>query len=398
MTLPFATPDLPGVAGTLKQTPADFRVRELPLYPTSGEGEFLYLTVEKTGVSAEQLLQHLARSLDVPRGDIGVAGLKDRWAVTEQTVSVPAKCETNLPRLPTDSIRLLAVARHRNKLRTGHLAGNAFEILLRTDSPDALPNAEAIAARLRHTGFPNYYGDQRFGHDQETLALGFDLLSGAKTPRDIHPARRRFLLRLALSAAQSELFNRVLAHRIRGETWQTVLPGDVMQVVASGGLFVAEDISSEQARLDAGETAITGPMFGPKMRAPLGGVAALEQAVAMAALTSLVTGFGESGHPAERLSTNSPSGWFAPFVKVAPGTRRALMVHVPDLTLRPVEGGLLFQFSLPAGCYATTLLREFQKPDETDQPPAPASGAEASEDADLSVEGSVFEADSDPVD
>jgi tRNA pseudouridine13 synthase len=384
MSLPFATPDLPGLSGTLKQTPADFRVREVPLYPTSGEGEFLYLTLEKTGISAEQLVQHLARSLDVPRGDIGVAGLKDRWAVTEQTVSVPAKCEPNLPRLPTDSIRLLAVARHRNKLRTGHLAGNAFEILLRTDSPDALSRAEAIAHRLRRTGFPNYYGDQRFGHDQETLTLGFDLLTGVKTPRDIHPARRRFLLRLALSAAQSELFNRVLAERIHRETWQTVLAGDVMQVVASGGLFVAEDIPSEQARLEAGETAITGPMFGPKMRAPTGEVAALEQVVALAALSSPNEVIGETGRPIESLATKSPASWFGPFAKLAPGTRRALMVHVPDLTLRPVEGGVLFQFTLPAGCYATTLLREFQKPDESDQHPAPTAGAEGPDDADSS--------------
>jgi tRNA pseudouridine13 synthase len=398
MSLPFATPDLPGLSGTLKQNPSDFRVREVPLYPTSGEGEFLYLTLEKTRVSAEQLVQHLARSLDVPRGDIGVAGLKDRWAVTEQTVSVPAKCEPNLPRLPTDSIRLLAVARHRNKLRTGHLAGNAFEILLRTDSPDALSRAEAIAYRLRRTGFPNYYGDQRFGHDQETLALGFDLLTGVKTPRDIHPARRRFLLRLALSAAQSELFNRVLAERIRGETWRTVLSGDVMQVVASGGLFLAEDVPGEQARLEAGETAITGPMFGPKMRAPTGEVAALEQAVALAALSSADGSSGESGRLDERLATKSPSSWFGPFAKLASGTRRALMVHVPDLTLRPAEGGLLFQFTLPAGCYATTLLREFQKPDESDQQPAQASGAEGLGESNLGAEDVESQEHGDPDD
>lgn len=353
--LPYATADLPGVGGVLKQEPADFRVRELPLYPASGSGEFLYLRIEKTGLSAEQLTQHLARTLHIPRGEIGTAGLKDRHAITEQTISVPASCETLLGAIETTAVRLLAVERHRHKLRTGHLAGNRFEILLRTSEPDAVARAERIADRLSATGVPNYYGDQRFGYDGETLRLGYDLLTGQKTPRDIAPSRRRFLLRLALSAAQADLFNHLLATRVREAIWRQVLSGDVMQVTASGGLFIANDLAREQPRLETGEIVVTGPMFGPKMRKPLGPAAELEQRVARERARAVLDGAAFPGETAQ------PGEWFRPYSKLAPGTRRPLAVAVPDLAVTAHPDGLLVRVTLPPGCYATTLLREFQK-------------------------------------
>lgn len=377
--LPYATTDLPGVGGLLKVEPADFRVRELPLYPTTGEGDFLFLRIEKTGLSAEQLIQHLARALEVPRAEIGAAGLKDRQAITEQTLSVPVRCEPLLARIDTTAVRLLGVERHRHKLRTGHLAGNAFDILLRTQVEDAGLRALRIAESLRETGFPNFYGDQRFGQDQETLRLGFDLLTGQKTPRDIHPARRKFLLRLAISAAQSELFNGLLTARLRGGTWRTVLPGDVMQVVASGGLFVAEDLAREQPRLMGGEIVVTGPMFGPKMRSPEGPAADLEHESALATVSRCVSPLPESW------GSGSPNEWFRPYSKLASGTRRPLSISLIDLILTQTPAGLRFQFTLPPGAYATTVLREFQK----EVPPAEIAdeAALASDDGDGGVEG-----------
>ena len=68
--LPFLTADLPGIGGQIKQEPADFLVEELPLFPASQTGQFLYLWVEKTGLSAEQLTSHLARELKLPHQEI----------------------------------------------------------------------------------------------------------------------------------------------------------------------------------------------------------------------------------------------------------------------------------------------------------------------------------------
>ncbi|HTI52136.1 MAG TPA: tRNA pseudouridine(13) synthase TruD, partial [Planctomycetaceae bacterium] len=209
--LPFLTAALPGIGGELKSRPEDFVVEEIPAYPPSGAGEFLFLWIEKSGLSSEQMVSHLARELHIAHQDIGVAGMKDRQAVTRQMVSIPARCEADLSRFRHDQIRVLESRRHGNKLRTGHLRGNRFSILIRSAHADALTRARAIADRLAVTGIPNYFGDQRFGRDNETLELGFELLRGTKRPGAIPRARRKFLLRLALSAVQSSLFNQALA-------------------------------------------------------------------------------------------------------------------------------------------------------------------------------------------
>ena len=334
--------DLPGIGGVLKNVPEDFEVEEIPAYEPSGSGEHLFLWIEKHDVSAEQLTQHLSRVFGVSPGEIGTAGLKDRRAVTRQYVSVPARFESSIAAVETDAIRVLRSARHANKLRTGHLKGNRFSILVRDVVPDALTRAEAIAERIRALGFPNYFGEQRFGRKGETLALGFDLLRGAMTPRDLRGGNTRFLLRLALSAVQSHLFNEALADRLLDGLVHRVLPGDVMEVVATGGKFVAGDAHGEQLRFDRREVVTTGPMFGPKMKSP-------------------------TGEPAEREARllerhGLHSAAFLRFRKLTSGTRRAYLIRPEELLVNSEPQGLRFRFSLPAGAYATTLLRELQQP------------------------------------
>jgi tRNA pseudouridine13 synthase len=375
----------PPLAGRLKSLPHDFVVEEIPAYLPAGEGHHLFLWLEKVDISAEQLLRHLARTLHIASTDIGLAGLKDRRAVTRQWVSVPAACVDRLPAVETDQIHVLEIHRHSHKLRTGHLRGNRFRILLRDAacrdlSPDpvhstaptsapawfgspggpeqhpppdpvgatarggaacsaALRQAQALAAVICQRGFPNYFGEQRFGREGDTLQWGWDLLTQAKSPRDIPYSRRKFLLKLALSAVQAELFNRALAERLGDGLVDTVLAGDVMAVVASGGQFLAEDPAVEQPRCDRYETVITGPLFGPKMRQPR----------------------GEPGEREQRLLTHvglSPAA-FAAFGHLLAGTRRAYLVRPPELLVSAVPEGLRFEFTLPPGVYATTLLREF---------------------------------------
>lgn len=342
--LPFLTADLPGIGGTIKERPEDFEVEEIPLYELSGEGEHLFLWIEKRGVSAEQLMRHIARTLGISRGDVGMAGMKDRQAVTRQHVSVPARCEARLAVLETDAVRVLQATRHRHKLRTGQLKGNRFTILIRAAADDALATAHRIAERIALHGSPNYFGAQRFGSGGETLETGFELLRGEKDSRDLPASRRRFLLRLSLSAVQSLLFNRTLAERLDGGLLHQVMAGDVMQVVASGGPFVAEDVQAEQQRFDAGETVITGPIFGPKMKCPTGDPACREQRVL----------------DAFQLRPDD----FKRFAKLTPGTRRPYLVRPEGLSIASAPEGLRLGFVLPSGAYATMLLREFRKTDE----------------------------------
>jgi tRNA pseudouridine13 synthase len=357
--LPFLTADRPGLGGRIKVEPEDFVVEEVPLYLPSGVGEHLFLWIEKRDVSGEQLLDHLARTLRVSRGDIGMAGLKDRRAVTRQFVSIPRNAEPRVADVDAPGIRVLRALPHGNKLRTGHLAGNRFEILIRDVVPAALAGLDQLVQRLSERGFPNAYGDQRFGRDGETLALGLALLRGERTERDIPPQRRRFLLRLALSSVQSQLFNDLLAERQRHGTLHGVEAGDVMQVVASGGCFIAADLPTEQARFDQRETMITGPIFGPKMKSASGIPGAREQQVLAAAALTIEH--------------------FRRFPKLLPGARRPLLCWPQGLMATPSPTGVRLEFLLPSGAYATTLLSEIlgaaQNNSEPDVPVETERGA-----------------------
>lgn len=346
--LPYLTADLPGVGGELKQEPGDFEVEEIPAYVPIGSGEHLFLWIEKTGITTEQLTKHLIHTLRVPNRDIGVAALKDRHAVTRQFISVPAKFADRLPEVETDQVRVLSATLHQNKLRTGHLRGNRFSILLRNVQPNAAESAGAIASRLQQLGVPNYFGEQRFGRDGETAELGFALLKGEQVPEDIHPSRRRFLVRLALSAAQSVLFNQLLAARLRAGELHRVILGDVLQVIASGGVFVCEDVEADQRRFENREIVPAGPLFGPKMKMAAADIAEREAQVL------------KDHH----LSPDD----FRRYHELTSGARRPYLIFPTDLEVASEADGLRFRFSLPSGSYATVLLREFQKDAVGDQP------------------------------
>jgi tRNA pseudouridine13 synthase len=338
--LPRIAGDLPGTGGVIKKEPDDFEVEEIPAYEPDGDGEHLYLWIEKRGVPADELVRRVARAARVSPRDVGTAGLKDARAVTRQWVSVPAPAESSLSELDARDLRVLRVARHRNKLRTGHLQGNRFRILVRDVGPDALARAEAIVARLEETGLPNFFGAQRFGRGGETVEIGWTLLRGersaalSRAPR----GRRGFLKRLALSAAQAALFNDFLCRRMADGLLHDVVDGDVMQVAASGGPFIAEELERERARLARREIVVTGPMFGPKMRGPRRAAADRELAVLEA---NCLAAEAFDGHG-----------------KILSGTRRAILIRPVELAVAAVGEGLELRFELPSGSYATRLVAE----------------------------------------
>ena len=341
LILPYLTADLPGIGGKIKVKVDDFQVEEIPAYPLSGEGQHLFLLVEKRDLPHDLLLRRVAQFLQVSPNDIGAAGIKDRRAITRQYLSVPAKAAAAIQNWDHPDFQIVESKLHGNKLRTGHLKGNRFTILVREPAADAAARASQIIDRIRAAGLPNFYGEQRFGNSGQTLQLGIDLLSGRSSPRDIPFAKRKFLLRLALSSVQSELFNRVLAARILNRTFDKALQGDVMEVCESGGKFIVEDPGREQPRVDARETVVTGPMFGIKMKAPADAAAAVEQEI-----------LDQSGL---KLAD------FSQYAQLLSGTRRALMVHPQEINWAETPDGIQFTFSLPPGSYATMLLRELMK-------------------------------------
>lgn len=339
---PCLTVDLQGTGGKIKNEPDDFEVEEIPAYEPSGAGDFLFLWIEKRDMGAEYFERQIAKRLNIPVSEVGTAGLKDRRAVTRQWVSVPGNVESGLEKLEGDGIRVLRVSRHGNKLKSGHLHGNRFRVLIRVAAPiEAFPRAQAIVERIRALGMPNYYGTQRFGRDGETLQMGMALLRGEQP---IKPVRNPFLKKLALSAVQSAVFNHYVASRFRDGLLQTVLAGDVMCKIPFGGMFVAEDVAAEQRRFDAREIVHAGPITGRKTFASQGIALEREQAALerMGLTTSMFNGFG----------------------KLLMGTRRHNLVYPDDLAAACEADGIRLTFRLPAGSYATILLSEIMKSGE----------------------------------
>jgi tRNA pseudouridine13 synthase len=351
--LPLLTPDLPGTGGRIKVEIDDFEVEEIPAYEPAGSGDHLFLWVEKRDLGAEFFLRQVSKRIGVAPKDIGTAGLKDRRAVTRQWVSVPAAVEPRVTDLDGDGIRVLRLSRHTNKLRPGHLRGNRFRILIRDVIPNAAELAAPILDRIRRDGLPNYYGPQRFGRDGETGRLGIALLRGERAG-----GRNPFLRKLALSAAQSLLFNDYLGRRLTDGLLRTVLAGDVMAKWPAGGMFVARDVQAEQTRFDARETVHAGPMFGRKTYAADSIAAAREATVLQ-----------DSG-----LSSQS----FAGFGKLLMGTRRHNLIYV-DVLAATEPAGLRLTFTLPAGSYATILLREVMKRESDGDEPNDSSAVSSLE-------------------
>jgi tRNA pseudouridine13 synthase len=352
--LPLLTADLPGIGGQIKTVPEDFEVEEIPAYEPAGEGPHLFLWIQKRNRSTPDLLRHVARHLGLSVSEIGCAGLKDRHALTRQWLSVPESAEPRLAQLDDADIEVLRVSRHRNKLRTGHLRGNRFRVLVRGVATDCLEKASAIVARLRAFGLPNFFGEQRFGHHGQTALCGMALLQGKPIPdpSDARPTNRPtgrpprttdpLFRRLALSAVQSLAYNDYLAERINDGLYRRVLPGDVMTKWPTGGLFCAEHLSIEQTRLDAHETVTAGPIFGRKTFPARDEAARREQLI--------------------RQRYHLEPANLTRFGKLMAGTRRPNQVYLDDLTMQLEPDGLRLSFSLPAGSYATVLLRELMKP------------------------------------
>jgi tRNA pseudouridine13 synthase len=328
-----------------RSSPEDFIVDEIPAYSPSGKGEHLFVTIRKTGWTTLDAVRRLANALEVdPRG-AGFAGMKDKHAVTAQTLSFPLpiarSAEEAVARTEgVQGIEILGFARHENKLKPGHLIGNRFRITLRGLDAEGLADIRARLEAIKSTGVPNAFGPQRFGRDGENPDRALAFVRGeTRGPRD----RRE--QRLLFSALQSLLFNRLLERREAEGTWCKVLPGDLAKKHDTGGLFLVPAEGPERAdaeeRAIAGGISPTGPMFGAKMRWPEGTPKELERSVLDEFL----------GSP-ERLEGLRHLG---------EGTRRALRMMVSDLTVETLEEtqsghSLAVCFVLPKGGYATTVL------------------------------------------
>ena len=299
-----------GASATLKRLNDDFMVTELPLQRPAGEGEHLWLDVEKNGANTVFVAQQLAEAAGVQEGDVGYAGLKDRYAITRQWFSLylPKGETPDLTLLQHPEFKVLSQSRHVKKLRRGDLQGNRFRILLRDVAGDRKAmeaNLEAVASG----GVPNYFGAQRCGHDGGNVEQGRAMLAREIRVRN---AKKKGIY---LSAVRALVFNEVLALRIQQGHWGKTLPGDVMD---EGGRP-------------------TGPLWGRGRVSTTDQSQALENAVA-ARHARLCEGMEYAGLDQER---------------------RALVALPSGMSWEwPQADCLVLSFDLPAGNYATSVLKE----------------------------------------
>lgn len=325
--------------GVVKTTPEDFIVVEDLGFTPDGEGEHLLLRVRKRGCNTQFVAEHLARFAGIPPRSVSYAGLKDRHAVTEQwfCLHLPGKECPDVTTFSLAGCEVLEQARHRRKLRIGTLKGNDFTLVLRQISDRQ--DVEQRLTQIEVQGVPNYFGSQRFGHE------GNNLLQAVRWARDEIRVKDRNKRSFYLSAMRSALFNQVASLRLAQQTERRVEEGDALQLQGRGSWFVAtaDELPRLQQRVEQGELLITAPL--PDGNGALGtqGSALLFEQRCLATEHELLALLAR-----ERLEP----------------ARRAMLLSPQQLQWQWLDNATLqLQFHLPAGSFATSVLRELLSAD-----------------------------------
>jgi tRNA pseudouridine13 synthase len=323
----------PPLGGRIRVAVEDFSVEEVLGFEPDGAGGHVLLVIEKSGANTGWVAAQLSRAAGVQVRDVGYSGQKDRHAVTRQSYSMPWPVACSLDpclALAGEGYRVLSAARHGRKLRPGSHRGNRFAIRIR----DADGDASAIDTRLRtiaDAGVPNYFGPQRFGRDSGNLTRARAWAEGGRAPRD------RIQRGFALSAARSELFNRVLDERVRRGDWNSLLPGEAVMLDGRRSFFAAPEIDPAlNERCRGMDVHPSGPMWGRGESPTTGAAREVEDSVIAREpeLARLLEG--------ERLEQE----------------RRSLRLPVRSLRWTHEAAALRMEFELPRGSFATAVLHE----------------------------------------
>lgn len=399
----YLTDAIAGTGGLFKDSDEDFRVTEIPAYLPCGEGEHLYLEIEKRGVATLEAIRRICRALNLPEREVGYAGMKDSRGVTRQTLSLPRVRPEAALGLDLPGIRPLNAAFHRNKLKLGHLRGNRFRVRVRGVVEGGAERAAEVLRILAERGVPNGFGAQRYGGQGNSHMIGrallrrdfreaVDALMGdpaaisderwrgaveayrrgeyaeaarlfpgfcrteqevaerlARRPDACEQAFRAVnprLQKLYLSALQSWLFDRLLAERL--PTFDQVEEGDLAFRHDNGACFLVTDAAAEAPRAARQEISPTGPLFGCRMTMPGGSVREREERM-----------LGEEGLT---LAQFDLSGGLR-----MEGERRPYRVPLGEPELAEEGGDLVLTFTLPKGSYATVVLGEVMKAGKENQ-------------------------------
>lgn len=330
----------PVSTGLFKFQPDDFQVVEDLGYEPCGEGEHQFIFVEKINTNTAFVAEQLARYTKLPLRQVTYAGRKDKYALTRQWFGLhaPGQADFDFSDFELEGVRVIKQTRHNRKLRTGQLKGNAFTITLRQ-----VVHPEAIEERLHEIakhGVPNYYGEQRFGvmrvNEQGEVQRGGNL---AMAERMINgeTIRHRNKRSMALSALRSWLFNEVISTRIENETFDKVLTGDALVLTGSNSFFIDDDKQQDsQQRYEDKDVCPSAPLWGKGDLITMSEANATEEQVA-SSHPEVIDFLGQCGFEQER---------------------RTIKIWPSQLEWQSKGDTLTLSFSLPSGCFATSVLRE----------------------------------------
>lgn len=323
---------IPNATATFKLFPEDFQVNELFEGQFSGEGEHIVLKIEKRGLTTEEVVKSLARLISKPIKLISYAGLKDKQALTTQWLSIhaPGEIINGIETLEAPGWKTLECTRHNKKLRPGFLSGNYFTITLRNvaNETDLIHRIEQIKLK----GVPNYFGEQRFGRDGGNLIKAEEMLVQGRKVKD------KFLKAMYFSAARAWLYNLILSRRVKDSSWNQPLSGDVMQLSGSNSIFITDKNMDEQLLKRISEKDIS-------PACPLPGKS--KNLVKGSALQIINKVYAEWSAWLDGLEKNGlEEAW------------RANILHAKQIEYTIKQDTLELSFVLPAGSYATVILRE----------------------------------------
>jgi tRNA pseudouridine13 synthase len=334
-----------------KQNKDDFVVTELPLYDFSGEGEHLILKIRKKDLATWDAIELLAKFLNCSSRDFGYAGLKDKNAMTVQSISIHRKHEEALKSFNHDNLKILETTYHNNKIKIGHLKGNKFFIRLKRVGSIEKRKIEEALGQIVHHGIPNYFGYQRFGIDGDNYKKGKDIIDGKLKEK------RRNLKQMYINAYQSHLFNSWLSKRIEisklviafepKEIYQKLnlpldvvkqmkkqkqpfklITGDLLSHYPFGKIFTIENLEEESEKFNERDRVPTGLLSGKKVKNSVDLAYEIEKEF--------------EAHTGED------------------GARRFAWIFPEDISSNYKEdkNWMELQFYLPKGCYATEVIAE----------------------------------------
>ncbi|MCW8876427.1 MAG: tRNA pseudouridine(13) synthase TruD [Kangiellaceae bacterium] len=323
------------INAVIREVDDDFQVREVLSFEPSGQGEHLFLHLEKRGCNTEWLARQLQKAFGIRSKDIGYAGKKDKASLSRQWFSLhlPGK---NLSQqeienqLGINGVKLIEWCRHNKKLRRGAVKRNQFRIRLREVGGNI---SEEAISKLTEQGFPNYFGYQRFG------LKASNLVKAEKLMVDNLRVKSRDKRGLYLSAARSYIFNLILAQRVSSKTWNKPVEGDCYILNGTNSVF-SESLSSEiKARLKSGDIHIAGWLAGRQKSRTT------EQALQVESQVMLNFEDWIDGLAKHRVDS----------------AQRSFRVFPENLAMRLFDNNqdeIELSFDLPSGVFATGLLRE----------------------------------------